>query len=75
MDDNARQALGAWADQIAALEPAVRKALVASIGRLANNRRLDKADRDFAKAQVDAIRRAVRRADVGNQRVPKNRKK
>ena len=75
MDDQTRQALDEWADQVAALEPAVRKGIIASVERLAGNRRLEKADRDFAKAQADSIRGAIRRADADKRVVRKNRKK
>jgi len=61
-DPEAQAALDAWADKIAALEPDVAAGVARYAARLAADRRLGKADRDLATAQVDAIRRAVRRA-------------
>lgn len=57
-----REALDEWADKVAALEPEVSNGIAAYAKRLAADRRLRKADREFAEAQVKAIRRAVRRA-------------
>lgn len=68
MADETPKALGDWADQIAALEPEVVDGVVSSAKRLAGDKRLRKADRDFAQAQVDAIRRAVRRAKRGRKK-------
>jgi hypothetical protein len=56
------KALDDWADQIAALEPEVSAGLASYAKRLAGDKRLAKADRLFATAQADAIRRAIRRA-------------
>ena len=62
MIDETLHALHDWADKIAALEPEVVDGVVSSSKRLAGDNRLRQADRDFAQAQVDAIRRAARRA-------------
>lgn len=68
MTDKTPKALDDWADQIAALEPEVVDGVVSSAKRLAGDKRLKQADRDFAQAQVDAIRRAVRRAKSGRKK-------
>lgn len=67
MDDETQQPLDAWADTIAALESEVRKRIEARARRMATNRRLRKADREFAKAQADAIGRAVVRRKSGRK--------
>lgn len=59
--DEPQQALDDWADRIAALEPDVVAGVATQAKRLAADRRLPAADRRFAKAQADAIARAVRR--------------
>ncbi len=61
-DPEALAALDAWADKIAALEPDVAAGVAAWATTLATDRRLSKVDRDFAQAQLDAVRRALRRA-------------
>jgi hypothetical protein len=73
--DQPLPALDDWAAQIAGLDPSTRKEILAAISRLAENRRLNKLDRDFAQAQVDAIRRALRRAGAGKKQSSKIRKK
>lgn len=60
-------ALDAWADTVAALELEVRDRIAARARRMAANRRLRKADREFAKAQADAIVRAVVRRKSGRK--------
>lgn len=60
--DHEAQALDAWADKIASLEPAVAAGVMSYAGRLASDRRLPADDRRFAAAQANAIRRAIRRA-------------
>lgn len=62
IDPEAQAALDAWADKIAALEADVAAGVAAYAGRLASDRRLSADDRQFAAAQADAIRRALRRA-------------
>lgn len=61
------KALDDWADRIAALEPAVSAGMASYAKRLAGDKRLAKADRQFAAAQADAIRRAIRRAKAGKK--------
>ncbi|HUY37172.1 MAG TPA: hypothetical protein VMV69_30965 [Pirellulales bacterium] len=61
-DPEAQAALDAWADKIAALEPDIAAEVARVATRLAADRRIPKVDRDFAQAQVDAVRRALRRA-------------
>lgn len=51
-----------WADRIVALEPDVSAGVAAYALRMAADRRLPAADRQFAKSQAEAIRRALRRA-------------
>lgn len=60
--DESREAFDAWADQVATLEPATIRSIIALAGRLAADRRLSADDRRFATSQVDAVRRALRRA-------------
>lgn len=57
----AMAALDAWADQIVKLESDVAAGVAAYSKRLASDRRLSAEDRQFATAQADAIRRAIRR--------------
>jgi hypothetical protein len=49
-----------WAERIVSLEPDLRAGIVAYATRLAADRRVPKSDRDFAKAQADAIERAIK---------------
>jgi hypothetical protein len=60
------KALDAWADQI--VEADSTAAVVAHAKRLAADRRLAKADRQFAHTQIDAVRRAIRRAKARAKR-------
>lgn len=60
--EDTKAALDAWADSVAALEPDLAAGVASYANRLAADPRLAKADRDFAKAQAEAIRRALRRA-------------
>ncbi|HUY36723.1 MAG TPA: hypothetical protein VMV69_28575 [Pirellulales bacterium] len=69
------EGLDEWADKIAALEPDVPAAVARYALRLASDRRLPKDDRDFAKAQADAVRRAVRRAKAKRCPPAKGKKK
>lgn len=71
MTNDERQALDEWAAQIAALEPDVSKGIITYALRLANDKRIKQADRDFAQAQVDAIRRALRRGKKPKKGTPK----
>ncbi len=59
MDEDRQRSLDEWADQIASLEPEVRDSILARALRMAANRRLRKDDREFARAQAEAIGRAV----------------
>ena len=68
MVDETPQAMDDWADKIAALESEVVDGIVSSAKRLAGDKRLRQADRDFAQGQVDAIRQAVRRAKSGRKK-------
>ena len=61
MTDENQQAIDEWAEQIANLKPEVVKGVVMYAERLATDGRLSQADRNFAKAQADAVRRATRR--------------
>lgn len=67
MDDETQLALDVWADTVAALEQEVRDRIAARARRMASNRQLRKADREFAKAQADAIGRAVVRRKSGRK--------
>lgn len=62
MSNDSKGDIDEWADKIAALEADVRDGILAKANRMAANRRLRKADRDFAHAQVEAISRAIARA-------------
>ena len=68
MVDETPQALDDWADKIAALEPELVNGIQSLAKRLASDKRLRQADRDFAQSQADAIRRAVRRARSGRKK-------
>lgn len=50
-----------WAAEIAALEPAIRAAALDSVLGIAADRAVPAADRRFARAQAQALRRAFRR--------------
>lgn len=71
IDRETKAALNGWADKIAALEPEVAAGVAAYAGRLAADRRLSADDRQFAAAQADAVRRAVRRAKSNAQKAGK----
>jgi hypothetical protein len=64
-NEESGKALDEWAERIAALEPDVAAGVASYAKRLAGDTRLAKADRQFAAAQADAIRRAIRRAKAG----------
>ncbi len=66
-DSETGKALDEWADRIAALEADVAAGVASYAKRLAGDKRLGKPDRQFAAAQADAIRRAVRRAKAGKK--------
>lgn len=66
-DESSGKALDDWADRIAALEPEVSAGMASYAKRLAGDKRLAKADRQFATAQADALRRAIRRAKAGKR--------
>ena len=66
-DSETGKALDEWADRIAALEADVAAGVASYAKGLAGDKRLAKADRQFAAAQADAIRRAVRRAKAGKK--------
>lgn len=72
MDASEQQSLAEWADRVVALEREVCDGVLAGALRLAGDKRLPQADRDFAQAQADAIRRALRRVKSKN---PKNRRR
>ena len=61
MDNETQIALDDWADQIAKLDPAVRRGIVEAVTRLAEDSRISPTDRDFATAQAAAISRATNR--------------
>ncbi len=65
------EALDDWADRIASLEPTVAAGVAEYAKRLAADRRLSKPDRQFAEAQADAVRRAIRRAKAKAKSDPK----
>lgn len=73
--DDTEQTLDEWANRIAALEPEVRDGIMAQVQRLASDRRLPKIDREFAKSQADAIRRALKRLSSENRTKPRRRKR
>ena len=68
MNEDGSQAMDDWAEKVAALEPEVADGILSLTRRLAGDKRLRQADRDFAQAQVDAICRAVRRAKRGRKK-------
>jgi hypothetical protein len=61
LDPESKAALDLWADQIVGLEPGIPAAVARFSQQIADNRKVPKSDRQFAQAQVEAIRRAVRR--------------
>ena len=54
--------LGVWAAKIADLEPDLARGVIEYALGIACNRRVPKADRDFAHAQADAVKRAIAKA-------------
>jgi len=67
MDNEELQALQLWVAEVASLEPAVREGIAAYASRLAADKRLRQADREFAQAQADAIRRGLSRSRKCNK--------
>ncbi len=70
-DELDKPALDEWARALVELGEGIAAALIRSIQRLADDRRLPADDRAFAQSQIAALRRAVRAAGTK----PKSRKK
>lgn len=73
MTNDEQATLDRWADRIAALT--TRQASVAMFDRMAADERRDQVDREFAKAHAAAIRRAIRRANSRQRKLPSRRRR
>ena len=70
MDDSEKIALREWAEQIVKLEPDVVDAVSQAARGMSGDRRLQKSDREFAQAQVQAITQAKNWPETGRKTEP-----